>query len=86
MERKRGTPYAAVSSRSRRNDAACRPRQCRTAGDLPPVTTIIVLVFAIILCLVNAVVWTVYSEMPLMGVAWVVAAGLCVKLQKWSRG
>jgi len=50
------------------------------------VTTIIVLFFAILLCLVNAVVWTVVSEMPLMGVAWVLAAGFCVVVQKWNRG
>ena len=49
-------------------------------------TTIVVLVFAIILCLVNAVVWTVYSEMPFMGVAWVLAAGFCIVVQKWNRG
>ena len=37
------------------------------------------------LCLVNAMVWTFISEMPVMGVAWVGAAGLSFWLQKWSR-
>jgi hypothetical protein len=50
------------------------------------VGTIVVLIFAILLCLVNAVVWTVYSEMPIMGVAWVVAAGFCVVVQRWNKG
>jgi hypothetical protein len=48
-------------------------------------TNILVAVFAIMLCLVNALVWTFISEMPVMGVAWVMAAGLCFWLQKWSR-
>ena len=47
---------------------------------------IIVLVFAILLCLVNAVVWTFVSEMPFMGLVWLLAAVGCVRLQKWSRG
>lgn len=47
---------------------------------------ILVLVFAILLCLVNAVVWTVISEMPLAGAGWLVAAVGCIALQKWSRG
>ena len=48
-------------------------------------TSVLVLVFAITLCLVNALVWTFISEMPLMGTAWVLAAGVCFWLQKWSR-
>jgi hypothetical protein len=62
------------------------PLQAPAAGNSPLMTTIVVLIFAITLCLVNAVVWTVYSEMPLMGVAWALAAGFCVIVQKWSRG
>jgi hypothetical protein len=50
------------------------------------VSNIIVLVFAILLCLVNAVVWTFVSEMPFMGLVWLLAAVGCVRLQKWSRG
>jgi len=45
---------------------------------------IVVLLFAILLCLVNAALWTVYSEMPIAGVAWLLAAGACVALRKWS--
>jgi len=57
-----------------------------TAGDAPHVASIIVLIFAILLCLINAVVWTVVSEMPFMGLAWLLAAVGCFYLQKWSRG
>ncbi len=48
--------------------------------------SIIVLIFAILLCLINAVVWTLVSEMPFMGLAWLLAAVGCFYLQKWSRG
>ncbi len=47
---------------------------------------ILVALFAILLCLLNAVVWTFVSDMPLAGVGWVLAAVLCFWLQKWSRG
>jgi hypothetical protein len=47
---------------------------------------IIVGVFAIVLCLVNAAVWTFVSDMPLVGIGWILAAFLCVRLQRWSRG
>jgi hypothetical protein len=50
------------------------------------VGNIVVLIFAIMLCLVNAVMWTVYSEMPAAGIGWLVAAIGCLVLQKWSRG
>jgi hypothetical protein len=50
------------------------------------VSNIIVLIFAILLCLINAVVWTLVSEMPFMGLAWLLAAFACFYLQKWSRG
>lgn len=49
-------------------------------------TNVLVVVFAIALCLVNAVVWTFVSEMPLVGIGWCGAALLCVWLRKWSRG
>jgi len=42
-------------------------------------------VFAILLCLINAAVWTFISNMPLVGAGWVAAAFACVFLQKWSR-
>ena len=48
-------------------------------------TNILVGVFAILLCLVNAVVWTLVSELPVMGIAWLLAAFGCIWLQKWSR-
>lgn len=47
---------------------------------------ILVGVFAIFLCLVNAAVWTLVSDKPLVSIGWLVAAGACVWLQKWSRG
>ncbi|HVE49268.1 MAG TPA: hypothetical protein VNG69_06570 [Casimicrobiaceae bacterium] len=49
------------------------------------VTNIFVCLFAILLCLVNAVVWTVVSEMPLAGAGWLIAAIGCIYLQKWSK-
>jgi hypothetical protein len=49
-------------------------------------TSVIILVFAVFLCLVNAVVWTLIAEMPLMGSAWMLAAAGCFWLQRWSRG
>jgi hypothetical protein len=49
------------------------------------VTNVLVGVFAIMLCLVNALVWTFISELPIMGMAWVGAAALCFWLQKWSK-
>ena len=47
---------------------------------------VFVLIFAVSLCLVNAVVWTLVSEMPFMGACWVLAAFACIFLQKWTRG
>jgi hypothetical protein len=47
---------------------------------------ILVTLLAVMLCLVNALVWTFISGMPLAGVGWCLAAILSVWLQKWSRG
>ncbi len=47
---------------------------------------ILVGLFAVSLCLVNALVWTFVSELPVVGVGWVGAAVLCFRLQKWSKG
>ena len=47
---------------------------------------IVVGLFAVALCLVNALVWTFISELPVVGVCWVGAAVLCYRLQKWSKG
>jgi hypothetical protein len=49
------------------------------------VSNILVGLFAIMLCLVNAAVWTLISELPFMGAAWAAAAFACIWLQKWSR-
>ena len=49
-------------------------------------TNILVGVFAIVLCLINAAVWTFISHMPLVGIGWILAGILCVWLQKWTRG
>jgi hypothetical protein len=43
------------------------------------------LFFAVLLCLVNAGLWTVYTEMPLASAGWIAAAMACVWLQKWSK-
>jgi len=68
----------------------CKPKSSRmrhgTAAGASLVSNIIVLIFAILLCLINAVVWTLVSEMPFMGLAWLLAAVGCFYLQKWSRG
>jgi len=58
---------------------------CCGNGLCTNVTNILVGVFAITLCLVNALVWTFISEMPVMGMAWVGAAAACFWLQKWSK-
>ncbi|HVF63913.1 MAG TPA: hypothetical protein VNE58_07965 [Casimicrobiaceae bacterium] len=47
---------------------------------------VIALIFAVLLCLVNAVVWTLVSDMPVMGAAWLLAAVACLFMQKWTRG
>ena len=48
-------------------------------------TNIITCIFAVALCLINALVWAFVSDMPLVGIAWVGAAGVCLKAQTWSR-
>lgn len=47
---------------------------------------VIVLIFAVSLCLVNAAVWTLVSEMPMMGAGWALAAVACLFMQKWTLG
>jgi hypothetical protein len=49
-------------------------------------TDIFVVIFAMVLCFINAAVWTFISELPLAGLAWVVAGVACIWLRKWSRG
>ena len=46
---------------------------------------VVILIFAVLLCLVNAVVWTLVSELPVMGGAWLLGAVACLFMQKWSR-
>jgi len=46
---------------------------------------IFVCLFAVTLCLVNAVIWAFFSEMLFVGLGWVGAAAFCMFLQKWSR-
>jgi hypothetical protein len=43
-------------------------------------------VVAILLCLVNALVWVFVSGLTIVGILWVVAAAACFKLQSWTRG
>jgi len=50
------------------------------------VGNVVVLIFAILLCLVNAAVWTLVSELPVMGAGWLLAAVACLFMQKWTRG
>jgi hypothetical protein len=47
--------------------------------------TTLTLLFAILLCVVNAALWTVYTQLPLASAGWLAAAAACVWLQKWSR-
>jgi hypothetical protein len=56
------------------------PRQRSVVGN------VIVLIFAVSLCLVNAAVWTLVSEMPMMGAGWALAAVACLFMQKWTLG
>lgn len=62
-------------------------RRPRTLADCAhaSMTNILVTLFAVFLCLVNAVIWAFISEMPLVGIAWVGAATLSYQLHKWSR-
>jgi len=48
------------------------------------VVNLFVGIFAISLCLINAATWAFVTGLPLMGAAWMLAAAVCVKLQKWS--
>jgi hypothetical protein len=49
-------------------------------------TNILVCVFAVALCLLNAVIWAFISHMLFIGLCWVGAAALCLVLQKWQKG
>jgi len=41
--------------------------------------------FAVALCLVNALIWAFVSEMPIVGILWVGGAALCLKAHRWAR-
>ena len=45
---------------------------------------IFVCLFAVMLCLVNAVIWAFISVMPFVGLCWVGCAAFCLFLQKWA--
>jgi hypothetical protein len=47
---------------------------------------ILVCVFAVALCLLNAVIWAFVSDRLFIGLGWVGAAALCLVLQKWQKG
>jgi hypothetical protein len=70
----------ALSPAWRRAERADRPHRQDLA-----MANIFVTLFAVILCLVNAVIWAFISLMPLVGVGWVAAAAGCLWLHKWSR-
>lgn len=47
---------------------------------------ILTLLFAILLCLINAVMWLIVSDQPIVAGGWIIAAGACFWLQRWTRG
>ena len=46
---------------------------------------VVTCLIAVTLCLTNALVWAFVSDMPLIGMGWAAGAGVCVKMQTWSR-
>jgi hypothetical protein len=85
--------HATPATHPARYDRIAARVRCATARSgvrVPPpglrsVGNIIVALFAILLCLINAIVWTFVSDMPLAGVGWVLADAFCFYLQKWSQ-
>lgn len=47
---------------------------------------VVVLILALLLCVVNAAMWTLVTQMPFMGFCWGLAAFACLFLHKWTRG
>ncbi len=47
---------------------------------------IFVTLFAVALCLVNALIWAFVSGMLFVGLGWIGAAAFCLFLQKWQKG
>ncbi len=79
MARGAARPLQSHGVRARGRAAPSRP-------DASAMANIFATLFAVALCLVNAVVWTFISELPLMGICWVGGAGLCLFLHKWAKG
>lgn len=48
------------------------------------VMNVAVLFLCVVLCLVNAALWTLYTDMPIVGAAWILAAGVSLWLRNWS--
>lgn len=48
-------------------------------------TPALTLFFAMALCVVNAILWTLYTHQPIASAGWALAAVGCVKLEKWAR-
>jgi len=70
---------------SRLNDWVIRSRlRAPRARDSDGAMNALVGTLAILLCVVNAIMWTFVTGLPFMGGAWAVAAVACIKLQKWS--
>jgi len=49
-------------------------------------TNVMTGIFAVALCLTNALVWVFVAGQILVGIVWVAAAAGCFKLQAWSQG
>lgn len=47
--------------------------------------TSLTLAFAVLLCVLNALLWMVYTQVPMASAGWLAAAAGCIWLQKWSR-
>lgn len=58
-------------------------RHCKVS--LARMANIFVCLFAVTLCLINAVIWAFMSQMLFVGLGWVGGAAFCLFLQKWSR-
>ena len=47
---------------------------------------IFVTLFAVTLCLINAVIWAFVSDILIAGLFWIGAAAFCLFLHKWGKG
>ncbi len=81
----RAVPSTAVEARGSGTSLAllsCAIGPWAVKGGI--VVNVLVGIFAILLCVINAAVWTFITGLPFMGAAWMLGAAACVKLQKWS--